>query len=337
MSIAPGSLRLELRQGCNDERDVVATLSAGTTEAVERTDGDVRPLGLDNAANPRAMRGAIWHVSAPRDVRKAFAAGRRSRGWKAWRQYLRTRTPTAAQCQCEHWRRLSADTGGPMDAETAAALRRWLDDAETAEFRIDYATSALTLCRRLPRMAAELPSADWWRLIDHLLRAAVEAGEAGVIDEMSTDRALAHQMLAGELALTLACLFPEIIPCRELLPRARESLATGLNTLLGRKGLLHANRLDRLDLFLACWTRCYGIGSRLNHGCFGRQGEKRYRRFVCNAFRLARRDGSYAFAAQSDGRAQAKLLEEAAALAGVARTLASGQRRQFTRRRRRWP
>ena len=48
-------------------------------------------------------------------------------------------------------------------------------------------------------------------LLEHLLAAAGEAGH------LTLDRdPLLHQLISGDLPLTLACLFPDITPCRKL-------------------------------------------------------------------------------------------------------------------------
>ncbi len=120
-------------------------------------------------------------------------------------------------------------------------------------------------------------------------------------------------MLAGELALTLACLFPEIAACHKLLPQVRRVLATGFSEQLDGKGLLHARHIDQLRHFLACWTRCRD----LNRECWNDKAEKQYRQFVRNALRLARRDGSHVFSNTASGRAESDLLDRAATLADI--------------------
>jgi hypothetical protein len=174
-------------------------------------------------------------------------------------------------------------------------LPRWLDDTAAKAWTLTDALSALAWCRGMPRLAAALPADAWWQLLAHLLRAAAEANAAGAGGRHSDDQPLVHQLLAGELALTLAYLFPEITVCRELMPQARRALSAGLANLLDDRGLPHARHLDRLRLLLACWTRCRVLGRRLKHGCWSRNAEKPYRRLVCSALRLARRDGSHVF------------------------------------------
>ena len=118
---------------------------------------------------------------------------------------------------------------------------------------------------------------------------------------------LVHQLLAGELALSLACLFPKIKACRRLLPQARRALSAGLANLLDGEGLPHARHFDRLRPLLACWTRCRALGNRQKRKCWSADADARYRQFVRNALRLSRRDGSEVFfegaADEEDGTA----------------------------------
>jgi len=161
--------------------------------------------------------------------------------------------------------------------------------------------------------------------LDHLLHVVADADAAGANDESSVDELLAHQLMAGELALTLAYLFPEIAICRKLLPQARRVLSAGLADLLDGRGLPHARLFDRLPVLLACWTRCRALGSRLKRGCWRRNAEKAYRQLLRNALRLARRDGSHVFADPATGPRGVELLAAAVALVGrqADRTLAA--------------
>ena len=104
------------------------------------------------------------------------------------------------------------------------AVDQWLRDSVGDEFRLELTISAVWWCHRLPELAAALPSGSWWALLDRLTRMVVDAGPVGIGDAPSDGDPLIHQLLAGELALTLAYLFPEIAACRALLAEARWSL-----------------------------------------------------------------------------------------------------------------
>jgi hypothetical protein len=273
---------------------------------------------------------AIWHRTAPRAVQKAYLSGDDSAGWTAWQRRLRTRNRPIAPSQLfgggdrvVTWGLATAEIAelflpqfAPTDGRRATEmLQRWLGDMAGNQWKLSDALSALAWCRGLPKLAAVLPADVWWELLAHLLRAAAEADAAGG-GECSDDDPLVHQLLAGELALTLAYLFPEITVCRELMRQARRALSAGLANLLDDRGLLHARRLDRLRLLLACWTRCRVLGRRLKRGCWRRDADKPYRRFVRSALRLARRDGSHVFSDAATDPADAELLAAAATLSG---------------------
>jgi hypothetical protein len=273
----------------------------------------------------------IWHRSAPWAVQRAYSSGNESAGWKAWQRHLRTRERPVVPAQLFGggdrvltWGLAAAEiaelflpqfvrTDGPR---ASAVLQRWLADTAGNQWKLSDALSALAWCRGLPKLAAVLPADAWWDLLAHLLRTVAEADAAGAAGEHSGDGPLIHQLLAGELALTLAYLFPELTVCRERLPQARQALSAGLADLLDDRGLPHARHLDRLRPLLACWTRCHVLGRRLKHGCWHRDADRPYRRFVRSALRLARRDGSHVFSESATDHSGAELLAAAAARGG---------------------
>ena len=199
---------------------------------------------------------------------------------------------------------------------TGEGLRAWLRDAAGGQLKRDYALSALAWCRRLPELADVLPGKAWWKLWDHLFHAAVEAGAAPLSDDCSGDDVVVRQLLAGELALTLACLFPEIKVCRKLLPAARRVLSEGLEDLLDGEGVLHAKHFYRLPSLLACWTRCRGLGADLKRGCWNQQAERQYHQLARNALRLMRHEGTLVFSDPSRDCDVVALLKTAVALGG---------------------
>ncbi len=171
----------------------------------------------------------IWRKSAPAAVRKAYRKGRESTGWKAWRWHLRNRKQPIhpSQLGLDGQRALVWGLDNAANpavllppfskADRSAAtkaLDRWFRDSAGREFELDHAQAALWWCHGLPDLAAVLPADSWWNLLDHLRQMAVEAGVAGCRGESSAGDPLIHQLLAGELALTLAYLFPEIAACR---------------------------------------------------------------------------------------------------------------------------
>jgi hypothetical protein len=182
---------------------------------------------------------------------------------------------------------------------TTQAIEQWLDESAGGERRLEYAISALEWCRRLPKLADMLPAAVWQRLQNHLVHAANEAATTGFDDGLMEADPATHQLLAGELAMTLATLFPDDKTCRRLLRRTREALSRGLTDLLDGEGLPHARHFSQVRLLLACWTRCRTLGKRWKCGCWSAEADARYRQFIRNALRLVRRDGSFAFEEES--------------------------------------
>jgi hypothetical protein len=180
-------------------------------------------------------------------------------------------------------------------SSTVQAIVRWLEDSPDDQCGLEYAQSALLWCRCLPKLADQLSAAVWRQLIKHLVQLAVEAGSVSADAVEPEGDPLVHQLLAGELALTLACLFPKIKACRRLLPQARQALSSGLGNLLDGEGLLHARHFDRLRPLLACWARCLTLGKRHKRRCWSAKADARFRQFVRNALRLTRRDGSQVF------------------------------------------
>lgn len=184
---------------------------------------------------------------------------------------------------------------GAGPSSTTQAVLRWLHESAGSLRRLDYAVSALDWCRRMPELTDRVPTSVWQRLLNHLLLCAAEADTAEIDASRLREDSLIRQLLAGELALTLATPFPRIKACRRLLSRARRTLSTGLTDLLDGEGLLHAGRFDQIDALLACWTRCRKLGRRWKRGSWSDEAEKQYRRFVRSTLRFVRRDGSAMF------------------------------------------
>jgi hypothetical protein len=275
--------------------------------------------------------GSAWHKSAPRPVRDAYRAGRRQAGWKAWRRHLRLRTRPRppADLFAGGWRALGWGLDSAADsldfaahslkvdqASAAEELREWLGDDTGRESPLDYALSALGWCHCLPELAAVVSAKRWWALLERLLRLATAAEAAEVDGAAAADGPLIDQLLAGELALTLAYLFPEIGACRALRPNARRLLSRGLIDLLDDRGLPRAAQFDRLRAYLACWTRCRALADRWRRGRWSGKAQRQYRRLVLGAMRLTRRDGSHVFAKAAASSADADLLRTAMAFAG---------------------
>jgi len=294
-------------------------------------------LFMQHAVGLDCCEAALWHKSAPRGVRRAFRRGEFSPRWDAWKKHLAKRSKPAdplrllpggrgAMCwglpegtsagrlstflrQIEGWLATSR-SGNPSPQ---SQLLCWLDQWAGSPPQLDYALQAVAWGRTLPRLAAAVSPRAWWALLRHLLSAVNDAA-AITLD----DQPLVHQLLAGELPLTLAYLFPEITPCRRLGRSGRQALSLGLMDLLDGKGLPHANHLALLRPLLACWTRCRALRGGLNGGCWAAAAEAQYRWLVGHALRLCRHDGTQVFAHDGAAAFHPKLFAAALRLGGSA-------------------
>lgn len=266
---------------------------------------------------------AIWHPSAPAAVRKAMAREDFSRGWRAWTRHLSERSDPVppddllpAGKRPLRWalfpQRRSRLAEMPDRSPEAVQqwVLMWLDEVGGANLHAEYALDALVLARHLPQLAACLSADAWLGLLAHLIESA---GEAGAVDPEG--QPLLTQLLAGELPLTLAYLFPELTPCRALSREARQVLSAGLANLLDGGGLLHGRHFGLMRPLLACWTRCLVLGSHMKHASLTATARRRYKGMVRHALRFARHDGSSMLGpAEADGHW--RLLRAAVASAG---------------------
>ena len=150
-----------------------------------------------------------------------------------------------------------------------------------------HAMEVLAWCHALPRLSE---SEVWWDLLQRLVSITVDASALTPVED-----GILSQLLGGELALTLAYLFPEINVCRKLARQARAVLSVGLVDLLDGQGMPHACELAALRPLLASWTRCRAMGETMKKGCFNAAAEEQYQWLIRQSLRLARADGSQVF------------------------------------------
>jgi hypothetical protein len=131
----------------------------------------------------------------------------------------------------------------------------------------------------------------WWGLLDVLAEIALQSLNWHVGASAEPQQALAHQLFAGELSLTLAYLFPEIRPLYKLRTGAQEALAEGLLELLNGAGLPHANYLPVFRSLVACWTRCRAMGTASGKNFWSNKAEDQYRFAVTKAIGLSSATG----------------------------------------------
>jgi hypothetical protein len=223
----------------------------------------------------------FWHKSAPKAVRINYAAELFTDGWAAWQSHLKKRGTPADPAEL---------TQGGKDAVYWTISDDKNIQTEGMEPRLLAALDALARCRAMPKLAADLPAEQWWAELEQLLARVSEAENLSL-----ADGPLMHQLLRGELALTLAYCFPEINSCRQLAQSANLALSWGIQNLLDGEGFPHARHLPLLGPLLACWTRCRSMGDGVSGGCWTSAAEEQYQLLVRNALRLARPDGATAF------------------------------------------
>ncbi|NUQ63668.1 MAG: hypothetical protein HUU20_14420 [Pirellulales bacterium] len=269
----------------------------------------------DSFSNGEA--GRRWHKSAPAKVRRAYHSGEDSQGWASWRSHVvgrREPKPLAKLVAgkdnpltwslpsesfsidlAERLEAIDRLARSPRpDARVDEEIARWLCAAEP--LTVGRALEALAWAHALPGLPRCAGQSAWWALFEHLVATARKAGQ-----EVCGSDPLLHQLLAGELPLTLAYLLPEISSCRKLAGAARATLSTGLEQLLDGEGLPHGSHLAIFRPLTACWTRCRAMGGRIGKGCWSRVAEDQYRWVVRASLRLMRHDGSQVF---SDGHAR---------------------------------
>jgi len=293
-------------------------MDANPRDGIELTPRTSRCLG-DSLAK-------VWHKTAPAAVRRAYRDGDEGAGWSAWVRHLAERkrplglrqlleTGHSPIAWAVHDELVDGAAGRLLELDRLDANRSRRNAAESMlnaylsgtanEPSAGDALESLAWCHALPRLAERIAPALWWALLDHLAGTATDA--AGI--DLSK-APLVHQLLAGELPLALAYLFPEITACRKLAKPARHALSAGLADLLDGEGLPHATNLGLLRPLLACWTRCRAIGNETSHGCWDRAAQEQYQWLVRQALRLTRSDGTQVFAAES-GRHSRQLLAAA--------------------------
>ncbi len=129
---------------------------------------------------------------------------------------------------------------------------------------------------------AELFSGElWWQVFAHLLEVARTP-----VASLESDP-VTHQVLAGELPLSLAALLPELNPCRALRAPAAVALSNGMAELLDGEGLPQCRYLDVFHSLIACWSRCKLVGGHIEGSCWNEAAEAQFPLALREAVRLA--------------------------------------------------
>jgi hypothetical protein len=177
--------------------------------------------------------------------------------------------------------------GGNISPETieqrAAA---WMKTIVRPVRAVTVAMEAIAWAEGLPQFMKILGSEECRALCEFLSSLPAEVDQQTLEDEP-----LVHQLLAGELAWTLATRLTQTAFSRRLERSGRAAISLGLGRTLDRQGMLPAAHFRLLRPLLACWTRCRALAAGLPLGSWGPRAEQRYQRLVRNALRCIRPDG----------------------------------------------
>jgi len=186
-----------------------------------------------------------------------------------------------------------------------------------------FAIECLAWCYALPRLAAILPEASWWTLCQMLVNTARDAAALTL-----NDAPLTHQLLAGELPLTLAYFLPELKSAKESHRMARAAFSEGLRELPDGEGMLHCKHLPWLRPLLACWTRATMLdnvtlstemangGEERKERAFDPNAQLQYEWVVRQAIRMTRADGTQILSNNTTGAWCKSLFDAAIWFAG---------------------
>jgi hypothetical protein len=299
-----------------------------------------------------AGRSSFWRANASAELHNGGLDGN-----AAWKVYWKNRRPVASLAQlCDSpaplgWSisgdalpsagravydlacTLAADANhdkffkGKARKQLHTALETWLQSADkpTANTTAGapFAMTSLAAAHVLAAVGAAVDADLGWRLIDCLHRLAAEALADPPPPAEIAEAFIAEQLLAGELALTLSCQFDEMKPLHGLREQAQERLSASLEEGLNRDGLPQCELIPAMRTLAACWTRCRAIGEILKAGCWSKQAERRYQKFVRQVLRWTAPDGSAVFDSESSLPLSVNFLQQSLHLAGGKKNIAA--------------
>ena len=190
-------------------------------------------------------------------------------------------------------------------------LGGWLEGSHALPQSVDFALECLVVAHALPRIADMVTSEFWWALLDALASVVQSATDWRSDPSLPAEQGLAQQLLAGELPLTLAYLFPEMRPINKLRSAAHEALTEGLQELTNGDGLVQGAYLAYQRALLACWTRCAMLGSKTKKGCWSQAADELFQCLVTHSLGLSSPQGTPLLAAPNDERWSAEFLKTA--------------------------
>jgi len=146
------------------------------------------------------------------------------------------------------------------------SLTSWTLDFSNFPQTPESALECLAIVHLLPNLTEVLGQELWWKVLDKLVAIQEEAASWQTDIEFSPEQNYVHQLLGGELPLSLAFLFPEIRALYKLRTNAWESQQEAITELLNGEGLPKASYLPFLRPLLATWLRSYLISKDFKKG-----------------------------------------------------------------------
>ncbi len=168
----------------------------------------------------------------------------------------------------------------------AADLESWLSDVDRRIAERNLVLELIAWAHALPRLTEPLGEQRWWSCLTKLMDHAQDAVAA------TFENKIYAQGLAGELPLTLAYQFPEIIACRNLVESACRTIAEAMEALTDGEGLLKAHQIRHLRALLASWTRSLAMINAAHFCSLPDDAVLQFQWLVRQALRLTRADGT---------------------------------------------
>lgn len=213
-------------------------------------------------------------------------------GWGLDREQLNPTTQALLKANDDLLKPGKAGLKGKSLRRGQNAIQTWLKEVQELPQTLNAALASLAVARILPEVASDLDGKIWWHALDALYETAVAASTWQTDLELPPEKTLAQQLVAGELPLTLAYLFPEMKPLHELRGEARGRLTCNLEEVLNGEGLCHGTLLSVWRPLLASWTRSAVIGESFKKNAWSASAAAQYAWSVTQALRWSRADGS---------------------------------------------
>jgi hypothetical protein len=172
------------------------------------------------------------------------------------------------------------------------ALSQWIDQSKTATPAYDLGVSSLATAHLLAAYGASIGPVFGWQLLNALTELARRAADWNLGPDAAAEDILAAQLLGAELPLTLAYLFSEMRPLRELAAASSQFTSESMLELLNGQGLPRAVHLDALRPLVACWTRCQVIADHVKEGRLAKSARRQFKWLFRQALRWTAPDGT---------------------------------------------